>query len=284
MLSFASASAFWMRRSTSRTVSRYWPTRARSAGPSWLLQAGDLLGDRIEQAGPLLQRGAAVGGAAAFAEQALEDDPRVRLGGQRRRRRRPREIVLIDAGVAVVALADGREQVHRHLERRQLRLLADLLGGDLIDGRAEVVVGALGQLRPGRAQEGGVGGRVRAGIGVPQLQVRDRRHVLLDRRQRAQDRRKLVEACRAGRRPAGDVAAHRHVDETEAAQPGRGGRRVGQGGHRGDHRVQQRQRQRRPQAPEERPARQGLLRDDHSDFLIWNGVLVAIPTISDEKR
>ncbi len=33
-LSSASASAFWIRRSTSRTVSRYWPTRARSAGPS----------------------------------------------------------------------------------------------------------------------------------------------------------------------------------------------------------------------------------------------------------
>ena len=92
------------------------------------------------------------------------------------------------------------QQVHRHLERRQLRLLADLLGGDLIDGRAEVVVGALGQLGPGRAQEGGVGGRVRAGVGVPQLQVRDRRDVLLDRRQRAQDRRQLVE-----RRPPGGV-------------------------------------------------------------------------------
>ena len=230
------------------------------------------------------ERGAAVGGAAPFAEQALEDDPRVGLGRQRRRRRRPREVVLIDAGVAVVALADGREQVHRHLERRQLRLLADLLGGDLVDGRAEVVVGALGQLRPGRAQEGGVGGRVRAGIGVPQLQVRDRRHVLLDRGQRAQDRRQLVERVRARRSPPGDVAPHRHVDEPQAPEAGRGGRRAGQGGHRGDHRVQQRQRQRRPQAPEERPARQGLLRDDHSDFLIWNGVLVAIPTISDEKR
>ncbi len=121
----------------------------------------------------LLQRRAPVGRAAALAEQPLEDDARMRLGRQRRRRRRPGEIVLIDAGVAVVALADRLEQVHRQLERRQLRLLADLLRGDLIDRGAEVVVGALGPLRLGRAQERGVRGRMRAGIGVLQLQVRD---------------------------------------------------------------------------------------------------------------
>ena len=125
---------------------------------------------------------------------------------------------------------------------------------------------------------------MRAGVGVPQLQVRDRRHVLLDRGQGAQGRRQLVEGVRTRRSPAGDVATHRHVDEPQAAEPGRGGRRRGQGGHRGDHRVQERQCQGRPESPEERPARQGLLRDDHSDFLIWNGVLVAIPTISDENR
>ena len=95
---------------------------------------------------------------------------------------------MIDAGVAVVALADDREQVHRELEGRQLRLLADLLGGDLIGGRAEVVVAALGRLGPGRAQEGGIGGCVRAGICVSQLEVCDRRHVALDRSQGAQDR------------------------------------------------------------------------------------------------
>ena len=105
---------------------------------------------RVEQAGALPQRGEAVGGAAAVAEQALEDDARMRLGRQRRRRRRPREVVLVDAGVAVVALADGREQVHRQLERRQLRLLADLLGGDLVDGRAEVVVACSRSASPWR--------------------------------------------------------------------------------------------------------------------------------------
>ena len=122
----------------------------------------------------LAQRGAALGRAAAFAEQAFKHDPRMRLRRQRRGGRRPGKIVLVDAGVAVVALADHLQQVHRQLQRRQLRLLADLLRGDLIDRRAEVVVGALGQLRLGRAEERGVRSRVRAGIGVLQLQVGDR--------------------------------------------------------------------------------------------------------------
>ena len=73
------------------------------------------------------QRRPAVGRAATLAEQPLEDDPRMRFGRQRRRRRRPRQVVLIDARVAVVALADRLEQVHRQLERRQQRLLSDLL-------------------------------------------------------------------------------------------------------------------------------------------------------------
>ena len=93
---------------------------------------------------------------------------------QRRRRRRPGEIVLIDAGIAVVALADDRQQIHRQLQRRQLRVAADLLGGDLIDRRAQVIIRAFGALGLGGAQERGVRGRMRAGIGVPQFQVRDR--------------------------------------------------------------------------------------------------------------
>src|SRR5258708_6212711 len=58
------------------------------------LQAGDLLGDRVEEAGSLPQRRPAVGRAPAFAEETLENDPRVGLGGERRGRRRPREVVL----------------------------------------------------------------------------------------------------------------------------------------------------------------------------------------------
>ena len=108
---------------------------------------------------------------------------------------------MINAGVAVVALADHLEQIHRKLQRRQLRLLTDLLRGDLIDRGAEVVVRAFRQLRLGGAEEGGVGSRMAAGIGVLQLQIRDGRDVFADRRERTEDRRKLIERV-AGRSPA----------------------------------------------------------------------------------
>ena len=54
-----------------------------------LLEPGDVLGERIEQACSIAQRGAARVRIAALAEQALEDDSRMRLGRKRGRRRRP---------------------------------------------------------------------------------------------------------------------------------------------------------------------------------------------------
>ena len=64
--------------------------------------------------------------------------------------RRPGERVHVDAGVAVVAVADHVVEIGGELQRRQRRVLAELLRGDLIDGGAQLVVGAFGQLRPGR--------------------------------------------------------------------------------------------------------------------------------------
>ena len=62
-------------------------------------------------------------------------------------RRRPRQAVLIDTRISVVAYACERIQIHRQFERRQLRVAADLLRRNLIDRRAQVVVRALGVLR-----------------------------------------------------------------------------------------------------------------------------------------
>ena len=47
-----------------------------------LLKPGDVVTHRIEQACAALQRGEPVGCGPAFAEQALEDDPRMRFGRQ----------------------------------------------------------------------------------------------------------------------------------------------------------------------------------------------------------
>ena len=247
------------------------------------LQAGDVLAHPVEQARPAPQGGAPVRGAAPFAEQALEDDARVRLGRQRGRGRRPRQVVLVDAGVAVVALPHHVHQVHRQLQRRQARLLPDLPRRDLIDRRPQVVVAALGPLRGGRAQERGVRGGVRARIGVPQLQVGQDGELVPHRGQRAEARRQLRQRAAPARRgPARDVRAHRDVDEAEP--PHRAGRGLRQGRHRRRHRIEQGQRDGGAHAPQERPPRQGLLRDDHDAFLIRNGMLLTTSVTSDENR
>ena len=74
------------------------------------------------------------------------------LGRQRRRRRRPGQVVLINAGVTIVALSRRLQHVHRQLERRQLRVAADLLRGDLIHGRAEIIIRTLRVLGAGGAE------------------------------------------------------------------------------------------------------------------------------------
>ena len=64
--------------------------QARAIGNAHaLLEPGDVLSERIQQACPIAQRGAARVRIAALAEQALEDDSRMRLGRKRGRRRRP---------------------------------------------------------------------------------------------------------------------------------------------------------------------------------------------------
>ena len=54
--------------------------------PHSLLEPRDVVAERIEQAGPTVPRRAPGGARSAFAEEALEHDARMRLGGQRRRR------------------------------------------------------------------------------------------------------------------------------------------------------------------------------------------------------
>src|SRR4029077_16210305 len=122
-----------------------------------LLEPRDVSAEGIEQAGATAPRVAARGRVAALAEEALEDDARVRLGRERGGRRRPGEAILIHARVAVVAHASERVQVHRELERRQLRLAADLPGGDLVNRRAQEIIRALGVLGERCAQESRIG-------------------------------------------------------------------------------------------------------------------------------
>src|SRR5207245_9721591 len=74
--------------------------------PKLSVETRDIFIKPIEEAGSFSQRSLPVRDAPAIAEQTLENDSRLALPRQRRRRRRPREIILVNAGVTVVALAD----------------------------------------------------------------------------------------------------------------------------------------------------------------------------------
>ena len=82
------SSAFWMRRSMSRTASRYSVSLARSPGPRRRCSRATSCVSRVEDAAVLLHAGQprAGVGAVAVAEQPLEHRARIVLHRQRRRR------------------------------------------------------------------------------------------------------------------------------------------------------------------------------------------------------
>ena len=200
----------------------------------------------------------------------------MRFGRQRRSRRRPRQVVLIDAGIAVVALAHRGQQIHRQFERGQTRFLAELLRGQLVDRGSQVVVAALGPLGFRRAEVRGIRRRVRAGVGVPQFEVVHHGAVIANVSQRRKRRRQLGEVL-PRQVPHRPVSAHGNVKEAQAA------RRSGQRGGGRRHGIQQRKRQRSSQATKKGSARQRFAGHDHCVLLISNGVLLTIPKTRDEK-
>ena len=100
------------------------------------LQRRQLRHHRIEQAPRVLPPAAALGRGGAVAEQLLEHQPRVVLHRQRLRRRLPRNRVAI--GAAEARLAREHRLLDRQLQRRQRRVLADVLRRHLIGRDAQV--------------------------------------------------------------------------------------------------------------------------------------------------
>ena len=187
-----------MRRSTSRTSSRWRSSRARSSPGSVRVERGRVLEHRVEQARGLRAPLRALLGRRAVAEQPLEDDLRIHLHRQRRRRRAPRDRIAV--GARQTRAAAQAAFLERELERRQRRVLAEGKRGDLIDRRAELRRRARVGLRARepdgrRARVVGARGRVLA-VGERQRQVADDVEAIAERLERAQDRRQLEARAR----------------------------------------------------------------------------------------
>src|SRR5690606_1663264 len=137
------------------------------------LQRRRFADDRVEQAERLVAAQPAFLIGIAVAEQALEDDLRIVLHRQRRVRPLPGDGVAVRAAQAVAAV--HARLLDHQLERGERRLLAYLLRDDLVNGDAELGLGAgLGETT---AEERGgrsivVGGRA-AAVSQRALEVAD---------------------------------------------------------------------------------------------------------------
>src|SRR5204863_8177749 len=115
-----------------------------------LLERAGFAQYRVQQAERLLAARPALAQVVAVAEQPFEDHLWIVLHRQRRRVALPRNRVAVGAAQAVAA-ADART-FDRELERRQRRVLTQLLRDDLVDRDAQVRLRT--RLRFGAAQEG----------------------------------------------------------------------------------------------------------------------------------
>src|SRR5205807_1404968 len=139
-----------------------------------IAEAPGIVEDEVENRSllllPLLERFLALSGRTG-AEETLEYQPRVGLGGHRRGRRLPGKVVLIRAGISGIAVARFAHGIARQLEGWEACQRACLRSGDLVNGNAAMDVGAGGFFHAHAGEEGSAGagvvtGAVGAGRGI----------------------------------------------------------------------------------------------------------------------
>ena len=224
------------------------------------LQVGELAGHRVEQALVLAhprQTRLAVG-AAAVAEEGLEDRARIPLHRQRLRLAAPRDGVRVDAAQVARAGAGVVRAVEGHGERRHLGLPREVPGQKLVhrDLAEDLGLVAAAARHAGQERPGG------AGVDVVPARVEPGEHdrLVAERRERLEDGRQLEARPLPLRRPVRHGHAVGDVERLEARRGLGGGPRRGHG--RG-HRVEERQRERRADASENRPPGQRLVDQGH---------------------
>ena len=145
--------------------------RREAAGAAAILRGGgEFAADAAALVGDVVENGAllplahdqvlfALGGRTG-AEQALEQEAWIDLGGDGRGGRTPGHVVLIHAGVAAVAVARGAEGVAGDLERFERGDVPHLLRNNLVHGDAGMEICALGFLYAHAGQERAAGAAV----------------------------------------------------------------------------------------------------------------------------
>ena len=142
-----------MRRSISRTSSRYAFRRCRSLGPRFFCSRVTSCEIQSRMLRFTFLR-------ARPAPRALPPSPNRFSNAMRGSsvmgsgcgRRRPTDGVRVHAGVAVIAGARGVHHFDAELDRRQRRILAELLRVELVDRRADEIIRAFGHLGMRRGQ------------------------------------------------------------------------------------------------------------------------------------
>ena len=133
----------------------------------------------------------------AGAEQPLEQRARIENRRQRLRFAAPRQIVGVGAGIAGIAIARLARVFHAQFERREARLLADLIGHDLIEGNAVLDLDQrLLHLNAGEIRSAAAAVIARAIEQRPARvvrQVAELQHVVFERLQRLQSARQFLE-------------------------------------------------------------------------------------------
>ena len=180
-----------------------------------VIEDGVLLGLPAAQVGHALLRG-------TVPEQALEHEARIVLGRQRLVVRAPGHVVFVGAGVARIAVTGLAHGVAAQLQRRETRVVPDLVGHHLVDGDAGMDVGAGGLLDTHTREERGARARVVArAIGArvcaEVVETADHLQMLVYLREgRQRGREREIRAAFAGGPPGFGYGAIRHVDESHA--------------------------------------------------------------------
>ena len=228
------------------------------------LQLARFLGHRVEHAAIVPRAGGTLGRAAALPEHPLEHDAWIDVHRQRRRGRAPRdrvEVHAVEAGRARAHIAG--EVLGCDFDRRERRVLSDLLRDDLIDaGIGEDVLG-LGSLRPYTGEEPGSTHGVIANLAarVRARQVGDEHELILVGLDRLEDRLDVESRPDDLRNPLLHDRAVRNVD---GAEPRAGTRlRTRERRERREHRIKQRQCDGRADTSQERTAGQCDLGYEH---------------------